>query len=93
MFYKRAFQVFNPEAIVLQCGADTIRGDPIGEFNVTPVAIRECLRQVLNKNLPTMVLGGGKAYVFIDLEVRQFFIVNKVGDLEENLLKVSSNWK
>lgn len=66
--FKRVFEIFNPEAIVLQCGADMIRGDPIGEFNVTPVAIGECLRQVLDKNLPTMVLGGGKVYVFFDFE-------------------------
>lgn len=85
MFYKRVFEVFNPEAIVLQCGADTIRGDPIGEFNVTPVAIRDCLQQVLDKNLPTMVLGGGKAYIFFDLEdileIRQFFMVDKVREI------------
>lgn len=33
--FDRAFQKFQPEAIVLQCGADSIMGDKLGEFNVS----------------------------------------------------------
>lgn len=51
---------FQPSAIVVQCGADVINGDPIGKFNVTPEGLQTCIQQILNFKLPTLFLGGGK---------------------------------
>lgn len=51
--------LFNPEAIVMQLGADTIAGDPMCSFNMTPVGIGRCLQYVLEWELPTLLLGGG----------------------------------
>lgn len=31
----RVMQVYNPSAIVLQCGADSLAGDRLGDFNLT----------------------------------------------------------
>ena len=48
------------DAIVVQCGADCIAGDKLGNFNLTEVGIGQCVRQILNSNLPTLFLGGGE---------------------------------
>lgn len=54
---------FNPEAIVMQLGADTMAGDPMCSFNMTPVGVGKCLQYVLQWQLPTLLLGGGTPYV------------------------------
>lgn len=50
---------FNPKAVVLQLGADTIAGDPMCSFNMTPVGIGKCLKYILQWELATLILGGG----------------------------------
>ena len=50
---------FNPEAMVMQLGADTMAGDPMCSFNMTPVGVGKCLQYVLQWQLPTLLLGGG----------------------------------
>ena len=54
----------SPEVVVLQCGADTLVGDPMDSFSLTTQAVGECVRQVLSWDLPTLVLGGGGSHVF-----------------------------
>uniref|UniRef100_A0A8K9XTU6 Histone deacetylase 8 n=1 Tax=Oncorhynchus mykiss TaxID=8022 RepID=A0A8K9XTU6_ONCMY len=51
--------LFNPEAVVMQLGADTMAGDPMCSFNMTPVGVAQCLGHVLDWHLPTLLLGGG----------------------------------
>uniref|UniRef100_A0A3B1ISE7 Histone deacetylase 8 n=1 Tax=Astyanax mexicanus TaxID=7994 RepID=A0A3B1ISE7_ASTMX len=51
--------LFNPEAVVMQLGADTMAGDPMCSFNMTPVGVSKCLNHVLEWELPTLLLGGG----------------------------------
>lgn len=50
---------FRPTAIVLQCGADSLRGDRIGTFNLTFDGHAECVRYIASFNIPLLVLGGG----------------------------------
>uniref|UniRef100_H2M0W6 Histone deacetylase 8 n=1 Tax=Oryzias latipes TaxID=8090 RepID=H2M0W6_ORYLA len=50
---------FNPEALVMQLGADTMAGDPMCSFNMTPVGVSRCLQYLLQWQLPTLLLGGG----------------------------------
>uniref|UniRef100_A0A3P9P1R5 Histone deacetylase 8 n=1 Tax=Poecilia reticulata TaxID=8081 RepID=A0A3P9P1R5_POERE len=50
---------FNPEAVLMQLGADTMAGDPMCSFNMTPVGVAKCLLHVLQWQLPTLLLGGG----------------------------------
>ncbi|XP_072837555.2 histone deacetylase 8 isoform X2 [Pogona vitticeps] len=57
---KEAYAAFSPEAVVLQLGADTIAGDPMCSFNLTPVGIGRCLSYMLQWQLPTLVLGGAR---------------------------------
>ena len=60
---------FNPESIVMQLGADTMAGDPMCSFNMTPVGVGKCLQYILQWQLPTLLLGGGTIHecVFIVL--------------------------
>jgi len=50
---------FKPDAIVLQCGADSLSNDPLGGFNLTPCGIAKCISKVMQFSRPTLVLGGG----------------------------------
>ena len=50
---------FSPDCVVLQCGADSLVGDPLGGFNLTPAAICDCVKRVMSYQLPTLILGGG----------------------------------
>lgn len=52
-------QRFNPTAIVLQCGADSLAGDSIGVFNLTTKGHGACVEYIKRKNLPLVLLGGG----------------------------------
>lgn len=53
---------FQPEAVVCQCGADGLAGDPMESFNLTHKGLGKCVYFLLKWNLPTMILGGGKLY-------------------------------
>lgn len=50
---------FKPSAIVLQCGADSLSGDPLGTFCLSLRGIGACVSTVLDWKLPTLLLGGG----------------------------------
>uniref|UniRef100_A0A803VLL8 histone deacetylase n=1 Tax=Ficedula albicollis TaxID=59894 RepID=A0A803VLL8_FICAL len=56
---EEVYAAFNPDAVVLQLGADTIAGDPMCSFNMTPEGVGKCLKYVLQWQLATLVLGGG----------------------------------
>ncbi|CAL9247198.1 unnamed protein product, partial [Arabidopsis halleri] len=55
----RAVELYQPEVIVLQCGADSLAGDPFGTFNLSIKGHGDCLQYVRSLNVPLMVLGGG----------------------------------
>ena len=50
---------FVPEAVVCQVGADGLNEDPMQSFNLTSKAFVQCIKQVVDWNLPTLILGGG----------------------------------
>nr|XP_021156430.1 histone deacetylase 8 isoform X1 [Columba livia] len=56
---KEVYAAFSPNAVVLQLGADTIAGDPMCSFNMTPEGVGKCLKYVLQWQLATLILGGG----------------------------------
>lgn len=55
----KIFERFAPEAVVLQCGADSISGDRLGCFNLSLKGHADCVEYVKSFNVPTLVLGGG----------------------------------
>ena len=51
---------FRPSAVVIQCGADGLFGDPHQSFNLTSNAVVECVRYLMDHcPVPTLLLGGG----------------------------------
>lgn len=56
---QRVNEVFQPNAIVLQCGADSLAADRLGCFNLSHAGHSECVRLVKNLGLPLLVTGGG----------------------------------
>ncbi|XXH06027.1 hypothetical protein Hte_012472 [Hypoxylon texense] len=52
-------EYYNPDAVVLQCGGDSLSGDRLGCFNLSMDGHANCVRFVKSFNRPTLVLGGG----------------------------------
>ncbi|XP_053397773.1 histone deacetylase 8-like [Mercenaria mercenaria] len=50
---------FDPEAVVCQCGADGLAGDPMESFNLTSLSLGKCVYTLLSWKLPVLLLGGG----------------------------------
>jgi len=50
---------YRPDAVVLQCGADSLSGDRLGCFNLSMYGHANCVEYVKSFGLPTLVLGGG----------------------------------
>ncbi|KAJ4199288.1 histone deacetylase [Fusarium falciforme] len=56
---ENVMKYFQPEAVVLQCGGDSLSGDRLGCFNLSMDGHANCVNFVKSFNLPTLVLGGG----------------------------------
>jgi histone deacetylase 1/2 len=52
-------EFYNPDAIVLQCGGDSLSGDRLGCFNLSMKGHANCVKYVKSFGKPTLVLGGG----------------------------------
>uniref|UniRef100_A0A0G4F891 Histone deacetylase n=1 Tax=Chromera velia CCMP2878 TaxID=1169474 RepID=A0A0G4F891_9ALVE len=56
---RASVEKFRPEAIVLQCGADSLAGDRLGRFNLSIRGHAECLSFCRSFGVPLLILGGG----------------------------------
>jgi histone deacetylase 1/2 len=56
---REIMEVFQPGAIVLQCGADSLAGDRIGCFNLSLKGHAECVSFMKSFNKPILITGGG----------------------------------
>ncbi|KAI2638585.1 hypothetical protein GGS21DRAFT_538287 [Xylaria nigripes] len=52
-------EYYNPDAVVLQCGGDSLSGDRLGCFNLSMEGHANCVKFVKSFNRPTLVVGGG----------------------------------
>ncbi|EEB05565.1 histone deacetylase Clr6 [Schizosaccharomyces japonicus yFS275] len=52
-------QWFRPEAIILQCGTDSLAGDRLGCFNLSMKGHSDCVRFVKSFGIPMICVGGG----------------------------------
>ncbi|KAJ3561196.1 hypothetical protein NPX13_g9041 [Xylaria arbuscula] len=52
-------EYYNPDAVVLQCGGDSLSGDRLGCFNLSMAGHSNCVKYVKSFNKPTLVVGGG----------------------------------
>ncbi|EIW67017.1 hypothetical protein TREMEDRAFT_72293 [Tremella mesenterica DSM 1558] len=55
----RIIDFYQPGAIVLQCGADSLSGDRLGSFNLSMRGHAACVQFIKSFNLPLLLLGGG----------------------------------
>ncbi|CAF0969630.1 unnamed protein product [Brachionus calyciflorus] len=55
----RVMEIYRPNAVVLQCGADSLTGDRLGCFNLTLKGHGRCVEFMKSFNLPILLLGGG----------------------------------
>lgn len=53
------YDKYRPQAIVMQCGSDSLSGDRLGCFNLSVRGHGNCLKYVKELNLPLLMLGGG----------------------------------
>ncbi|KAI5165458.1 histone deacetylase 1/2 [Nematocida sp. ERTm5] len=56
---KMCIESFGPEAILMQCGSDSLAADRIGCFGLSIKGHSECVRYVRDFNIPMLVVGGG----------------------------------
>lgn len=56
---SKVMEVYQPSAIVLQCGADSLAGDRLGCFNLSLKGHAECVDFIRRYNIPLLLLGGG----------------------------------
>lgn len=56
---RRVNEIYRPNVIVLQCGADSLAGDRLGDFNLTTRGHGNCVKLIRSFNVPMMMLGGG----------------------------------
>lgn len=54
-----AVQVFQPDAIAVCAGADSLSGDRLGCFNLSLEGHSNCLEFLALHNVPILILGGG----------------------------------
>ena len=57
---KKVKEKFDPEAVVCQCGADGLAGDPMESFNLTHTSLAKCVYFMMEWKLPMLLLGGGR---------------------------------
>ncbi|KAL1787411.1 histone deacetylase 1, partial [Sigmodon hispidus] len=55
---SKVMEMFQPSAVVLQCGSDFLSGDRLGCFNLTIKGHAKCVEFVKSFNLPMLILGG-----------------------------------
>lgn len=53
------FLRFKPEAVLMQCGTDSLSGDRLGSFNLSARGHGKCVDYIKGKNVPMLVVGGG----------------------------------
>uniref|UniRef100_A0A914DVV5 Histone deacetylase n=1 Tax=Acrobeloides nanus TaxID=290746 RepID=A0A914DVV5_9BILA len=56
---EKVMASYQPNVIVLQCGADSLTGDRLGCFNLTLKGHGKCVEYMKKFNLPIIMLGGG----------------------------------
>lgn len=56
---EKIMEWYRPDAVVLQCGADSLSGDRLGCFNLSLLGHAQCVDFFKKYNVPMLVLGGG----------------------------------
>ena len=57
ILFSLVMETFQPSAVVLQCGADSLTGDRLGCFNLSIKGHGKCVEFMKSFNVPLMLLG------------------------------------
>ncbi|XP_076273365.1 histone deacetylase 8-like isoform X2 [Rhynchophorus ferrugineus] len=94
-------QNFKPDVFVVQCGADGLNGDTLGQCNLTLKGIGECVNQILGCNKPIMLLGGGgynfantaRLWTYLTSLVTKTSISNDIPDTCEYFMEYTPSYE
>ncbi|PVV04355.1 hypothetical protein BB560_001145 [Smittium megazygosporum] len=56
---RKVMETFQPGAVVMQCGTDSLSGDRLGCFNLSMKGHADCVRFMKGFGVPLLCLGGG----------------------------------
>ncbi|KAF7789233.1 hypothetical protein EIP86_000174 [Pleurotus ostreatoroseus] len=56
---RQVMETYDPGAVVLQCGTDSLSGDKLGCFNLSMRGHANCVKFVKSFNKPLLMVGGG----------------------------------
>ena len=56
---SKVMEMYQPGAVVMCCGADSLSGDRLGCFNLSMDGHSKCLEFLSKYHVPMLVLGGG----------------------------------
>ncbi|KAF5290127.1 hypothetical protein FQA39_LY14908 [Lamprigera yunnana] len=97
---SHVMEYFQPTAIVLQCGADSLANDRLGCFSLSTKGHGECVKFVRDLNVPTLVVGGGgytlrnvARYVYDNLKMCQHSPSVQMHDVPGDLYSDSEKMK
>lgn len=88
---KRIIDWYQPGAIVLQCGSDSLSGDRLGPFNLSMRGHAACVQYVKSFNLPLLMLGGG-GYTVKSVSRTWAYETGLAAGVELQGCKLSVNW-
>merc|ERR1712004_313579 len=84
---KDVIDFYQPSAIVLQCGSDSLANDRLGCFNLSIKGHGKCVDYVKQFKIPLLVLGGG-GYVIRNVAsvglMKPPFAPNKMSQFRKN---------
>ena len=63
----QVWESFEPDAVVCQCGADGLAGDPHAAFNLTEQAFVQCVQCLQAWKRPLLLTGGGQHSITVYL--------------------------
>ena len=56
---SKVMESFQPSVVVMQCGADSLVNDQLGNFNLSTKGHGSCVDYMLSFGIPVILLGGG----------------------------------
>ncbi|KAJ9576402.1 hypothetical protein L9F63_006758 [Diploptera punctata] len=99
--HELGFILFHPDAVVVQCGADGVNGDPTSGFNLTPQGLGMCVQSVLLWGVPTLFLGGGgynlpntsRCWTYLTSVILGQTINSSIPDINDDFIRYSPDFE
>lgn len=83
LIMNKIVDIYHPNVIVMQCGADSLKYDTIGGFNLSIDGHSNCVLHMKSFHLPMLILGGG-GYNVEETAKCWTYETSKLLDVKEN---------